>query len=337
MPKKVPKKKKRTRIPQSPRSSITSKTQKIKSSDEYDSPQPFSRFDVERLNRFIVQLIKSNEVKDPEELNYLIEEALTFETWEEIFDSVEFSDIEIAQELAYQAMESRDRKEALRLANEALKLDPDCIDALVMKAVVEAKSVSKLIEKLKKIIAKAEKNFGPDYFKGRERDFWAIVESKPYMRALRMLILFLRAEGRVGESVLVAERMLDLNPRDIEGIRYTLLGLYLETGNLAGAQRLFREYPDDEGAVFNWGQILERYLAGDMEKAALVLKKAISQNPYVLDYLIGRKRVPNEIFDDNSVDEESEAIECWEELGVAWEGYPDALKWLKFFAQEAGW
>ena len=318
----------------SSKTSKTSKTQKIRNPDEYDSSRPLSRFDTERLNRFIAQLIKSNEVKSVDELNQLIEEVLKNKTLDELLDSIEFNAKEKAQDLAYAALETRDKKEALRLANEALKLDPDCIDALVLKTIIQAKSPSEIIETLKEIIAKAEKNFGTEYFKENKGDFWGLVETRPYMRALQTLIIILRAEGRLGESIFVAEKMLKLNQNDNQGIRYFLLGLYLETGNLDGARRLFKEFPESS-AVFNWGEILERYLVGDIKKAKKLLKEAMSQNPYVLDYLIGKKEIPQEEIEYYSSGEESEAIMCWQEIGIAWEEYPDALKWLRSFAKEA--
>src|ERR1019366_9065581 len=42
-----------------------------------------------------------------------------------------------AQELAFDAQEARTEAQALKLAKRALRLDPDCVDALVVQAEIE--------------------------------------------------------------------------------------------------------------------------------------------------------------------------------------------------------
>ena len=66
--------------------------------------------------------------------------------------------------------------------------------------------------------------------------------------------------------------------------------MYMETGNLDGARILFEKYPTEFMAIFLWGQVLERYLSGDLKKAARISRRASERNPYMLDYLTGRKR-----------------------------------------------
>lgn len=148
------------------------------------------------------------------------------------------------------------------------------------------------------------------------------------MRARARLADELRAAGRMEETVAHYEGMLELNPNDNLGLRYLLLGCYLEQGSLVGARRLFKEY-DEDGAIFDWGRVLERYLAGDLPGAAHALGRARKSNLHVEPFLTGKKKPPRRMPDLYQHGAISEAVVCWRELGPAWKRNRDALAWLK--------
>jgi tetratricopeptide (TPR) repeat protein len=170
---------------------------------------------------------------------------------------------------------------------------------------------------------------GKTYFEENKGHFWGLVETRPYMRACSFLVEGLRIIGKTSEAISHAEDMLELNPNDNQGIRDSLLGMYLETGNLEGARMLFKNYSSEFFAVFLWGRVLERYLSGDPKGASRIFRKASERNPHVFDYLTGRKRPSMELGDFYSPGDESEAILCLEEIGPAWQKHPEAIEWLK--------
>lgn len=288
------------------------------------------RLEMERLNRAVGKILEKQDFRDDRDLDRFMEEKITGKKIDEIYQMIELDSSDEAQELAYEAMAEEDRNKALELANKALELDPDCIDARLVEAKCSSRSLPELVEKLERIISRAEENFGEQYIEENKGHFWKLVETRPYMRALDSLLIFLRLAGRTKEAILQAEKMLELNPDDNQGIRDSLLGMYLETGNLEGARKLLERYPTEYLAVFLWGRVLERYLSGEIKEAAAVFKKAYSKNPHVFDYLTGRKQFESELLDSSyMVGKESEAIHCFMEIGPAWKKNPEAIDWLK--------
>ncbi len=235
---------------------------------------------------------------------------------------------EQAQELAYQAMEAEEPAEIRELAQKALALDSDCVDALVTLARLNSRSVEDYMAALERAVQAGERSLGANFFRENKGHFWGMLETRPYMRARYELADLLRLTGRISEAIRHFEAMLELNPNDNQGVRDDLLGCYLETGNLEGARRLFQEY-EDRSAVFSWGRVLERYLSGNQEAAMLALKQARKDNPYVNGYFTGKKRLPPDLPATYSFGGEDEAVVCAEKLLRAWWRHPHAVQWLK--------
>lgn len=241
----------------------------------------------------------------------------------------ELSPKEQAQELAYQAMEAEDPATIRKLAQKALALDSDCVDALVTLARLTSQSMEAYIIALERAAEAGERSLGADFFQENKGHFWGLLETRPYMRARYELADLLRLTGRISEAIRHFEAMLELNPNDNQGVRDDLLGCYLEAGNLEGARRLFREYEEDSSAVFSWGRVLERYLSGNQEAAMRALKQARKDNAYVNGYFTGKKRLPPDLPASYSYGSEDEAVVCAERLLRAWWRHPQAVQWLK--------
>jgi tetratricopeptide (TPR) repeat protein len=102
------------------------------------------------------------------------------------------------------------------------------------------------------------------------------------MRVRSALAEALRTSGRSAEAISEFESLLALNPNDNQGLRYALLDCYLEGERLDRARHLFRQF-EEGSAMFDWGQVLELYLSGDLEGAVAALAgvshKLINQWP----------------------------------------------------------
>jgi tetratricopeptide (TPR) repeat protein len=234
-----------------------------------------------------------------------------------------------AQELAYQAMEHPDLAESARLAHEALRLDPECVDALATLAAATARSPDELIARLEQAVAAGERALGAEFFAANRGHFWGILQTRPYMRTRGHLAELLRQAGRLSEAIGHFEALLELNPNDNQGNRDPLLGCYLAAGNLEGARRLLNEYGQAGLAVFVWGRVLERYLSADLAGAAAALAEARGKNRHVEAFLTGGRSVPAERPSHYQVGQESEAVHAAGFLLPAWRRNPDAVAWLK--------
>ena len=233
-----------------------------------------------------------------------------------------------AQELAYQAMEADDHSEALSLCLEAIKVDPNCVDALTISASAFKKARDR-VQHLRFIVETAEEQLGGhSYIEANKGDFWGLLETRPYMRARLYLAQTLNETGAVEEAITEYEALLELNSNDNQGVRYVLISLYLETGNLDNVRRLITEYAD-HGVIFAWSAVLERFLSGDESGAQQALSNAKQTNPYVEDYLLGKKCLPKQGSGCYKSGDENEAIMCVGTIGAAWDKYPRAWLWLK--------
>ena len=237
-----------------------------------------------------------------------------------------------AQEHAHEAMEAmadEDWDRAQREAMLAIKLDPNCVDALRVMSQLGSDNEEELIDNLQRTVERGERALGKKFFKENVGYFWGFLETRPYMRARAELASLLYQTGKVDEAVAHYEELLRLNPGDNQGLRYSLLGCYLERGDGAGAKRLFAEYPDEGSAMFAWAEVLAQILSGDEAAAAKSLVEARKANKHVEAYLTGRKKMPAEGPGYYSPGEPSEAFVCVSEIGGAWKRHPQAIAWLK--------
>ncbi len=235
-----------------------------------------------------------------------------------------------AQDLAYEAMETRDPTKSAKLCTKALALDPNCVDAFMHMAQLSCDTRDELIKHIRMAVEVGERGLGgPAFIKENRGYFWGLLETRPYMRARAFLAQLLVEDEQTAEAIAEYEELLKLNPSDNQGLRYPLLGLYLERNDLDGARRLFKEYEDEGSAVFAWALVLERFLADDEDGAAAALKEARSVNEHVEKYLTGRKRMPKQLPGYYGIGDENEAIICVDALGAAWKCHRAAAKWLR--------
>jgi len=219
------------------------------------------------------KLIGGRKFESVEEANEFIRSAMAGGRLKGVEDLPK-EDKEIARDLAYEAMEAYDPIEIERLARRALSHDPECVDALRMLAFVTARSAPDLIAMLRNAIQAGERALGPEFFEENRGHFWSVLEARPYMRARMDLTEALLKAGDTSAAVRDLEALLELNESDNQGVRYTLLPLYLEAGDLDAARKLLAAYPDDYSAVFHWCRALERRLSGDLAGAAKALAEA---------------------------------------------------------------
>src|SRR5260370_24760432 len=132
-----------------------------------------------------------------------------------------------AMELLDRALETDNTAEAGKLASEVIKLDPDCVDALILLAKCTRLSGDRYAEKLREAVQAGERSLGKGFFDKHRGHFWALMETRPYMRARFELAMALGGNGDVAGSIGGFEEMLALNPNDGQGVREYLLAMYL--------------------------------------------------------------------------------------------------------------
>ena len=237
---------------------------------------------------------------------------------------------ERSRELSFQAVEAATLEEHIGLLAQALKLDPENVDALSLLLELEVLGREVRIQALRGIVLTAEKRLGAEAFKNFPPHFWGVMETRPYMRARAKLAAALVEAGRLEAGIAEYSAMLELNEGDNQGLRYLLLPLHLQLGRLEAARKLMKRFPGEceWNAVFAWGLVLERHLSGDGAGAEKALQTARKQNPHMEAYLQGRRKVPRHLPEMYSPGTKEEAQSYAGALLPAWEAHPAAKQWL---------
>lgn len=244
---------------------------------------------------------------------------------------------EQAQDLYYEAMQSRDPEKCFSLLEQCLALDPKNVDGLLAIASVSGYEGEELILILRGIVETAAKRLGKKAFQEMAPHFWGFFETRPYMRARERLAAELTAQGFLEDAAVEYREMLLLNESDNQGVRYELLPILLALKRLEEARTLLTQYRGDceWNVVFAWGQVLEQFVSGDQKTAAKSLTKARKQNSHMEPYLVGLKKPPARMPGSYSPGSVEEALCYVRPLLLAWSHHPDALIWLKEHGPES--
>jgi tetratricopeptide (TPR) repeat protein len=232
-----------------------------------------------------------------------------------------------AQDLYYEAMETGD----MDLIYDALELDPANVDCLRQFLCSFKADDPQALPFARQIVEVAEKRLGKQVFEECKGEFWGFLETRPYMRARAELAQRLVATGNIEEAIAEHEGLLELCPNDNLGIRYGLLGLYLQENRLKDAARLLKQYKGEikYSALMAWGAVLERFLAGKPDAALKALAVARQQNGFVEAYLKGHRKLPKKSAGYYSPGSREEAQICAELQKAVWDAHPEAVKWLE--------
>ncbi|KIO67074.1 hypothetical protein B4065_2105 [Caldibacillus thermoamylovorans] len=238
------------------------------------------------------------------------------------------SNKEKAQELLYDAYESTGNKR-IELAKKALKLYPNSPDAYNILAELEL-NVVKEEKLLLKAIEVGEKELGKKFIEENKGYLWGIVSTRPYMRAKYNYAVFLHETDRLAEAIRQYEELLQLDLNDNQGVRYELFIAYVESGLFKKAEALLKKYNETTTANGAYNLVLIEFLQnGATNKAKQLLQKAKQQNPYVPDYLLGKKNIPMYLPSYYQLGSESEAIIYADNHWTLWAGNPKLLDFLK--------
>ncbi len=297
-------------------------------SDKSATPgTPDSPFVIERLMRDTRRSFDgedfSSEADFREKMHTFVDDEATGERLENLKENSE----ELAQELAFQAFESANQEMASELSQKALAIDPDCVDALAIRAFLDSEDAAQLIEALEHAATCGESRLGEEFFAEFMGDFWPMVEARPYMRAIKQLAEVLWAVGRRFDAIEHYINLLDLDPEDHMGNSVLLLGCYLAMGEVQRSWDLLEEY-DDESAIFQWGWLLVFLMSDDEQASEDALKNAMEINPYVAPHLLGMAEPVEGNPAVVTIGSPEEAQVCIQIIGEAWEHNPMAQMWL---------
>ncbi|WP_051330884.1 SEC-C metal-binding domain-containing protein [Aneurinibacillus terranovensis] len=211
----------------------------------------------------------------------------------------------------------------------ALQLSPDGPDAYNILAET-ADSLEDMIEYYRQGMLAGERNLGQAFFKENKGHFWGMIETRPYMRSKLGYAQGLSFLGHLKEAVREYKELLELNPNDNQGVRYALLTAYIEWRKYSEALKVINTYSEDHTANFNYNRILIEYgKNGVSSRLVSLLQEAIQQNSFVVDYVLGKKRIPDEMPEYIGFGDKDEAVAYVQDHIHLWQREPVLMRWLK--------
>ncbi|MBX7252706.1 MAG: hypothetical protein K1X50_12040 [Candidatus Promineofilum sp.] len=276
----------------------------------------------------LTRIINQHDFDSEEELHNFLQTLMV--PGQPVASPIAQTPLEEAQEIIYEAWNTRSKTQRIKLAKKALSISEDCADAYVLLAEESARTVEQALHFYEQGMAAGERALGLEAFEEYKGNFWAAIETRPYMRAREGLALALWRLGDRDAAIDHFVAMLDLNPGDNQGVRYHLLELFQETEEDDSLRKLLKRYKDDASAQWFYTQALVTYrqYKGGI-RANKKLSAALAYNPFVPQYLLGRKRLPKQHPSTISFGNEDEAVDYVADALPFWYDTPGALDWLR--------
>jgi tetratricopeptide (TPR) repeat protein len=183
-----------------------------------------------------------------------------------------------AEDLIDRAWDAKTDKTRLKLARQAIAIDPDSLDGYA----IIAQSLGDTMERLPVLrdgAARGKILWATEMKAPSRHHFWLDIDTRPFMRVLHFLALTLWGAGAHDEAVKEAKTLLRLNPNDNQGIRELLHIWYPATGDWDALTKLLRRYRSDWSVSHLYTSWLLGFRSGNA--TATQSAEALEANPYV--------------------------------------------------------
>lgn len=245
------------------------------------------------------------------------------------YNEANLSDLDRAQELAWDAWDEPSSIKRKKLALQALELSKDCADAYAILA-EETKNLNEAIELYTQALEAGKRAIGEKNFQEWHGQFWRIVTTRPFMRAKAGLAECLKQIGQTEAAIAHYQEILTLNPSDNQGIRHELIICLFRQKRKKEINQLFKQYPYDQFALWMYHKALWTFSQkGISPLANRRLTEALKVNAHVPIYLLGQKKIPKLLPDYIKLGDETEAMIYAYQAKADWSSTPSALAWLK--------
>ncbi|MCI0182459.1 hypothetical protein [Sulfoacidibacillus ferrooxidans] len=222
-----------------------------------------------------------------------------------------------------------DPKRRADIAQQALVISRNCIEAWLMLAQDAAENFEQSKEYLNQAVEAGNRLFAlrMEEWKGK---FWDIPETRPYMQARSAYAQILWEIGERDEAVRIFRESLELNRTDPQGIRYILLKAMLDDHRFQDAYDLIDSYDNEQSTVFLYGRLLAIFaLQGDSLMSRSAFLAARRHNVFVLDYLLNVRQLPQKMPREALPGDESEAIRYTAVFQNSWDDVDGAIDYLR--------
>ncbi len=244
-------------------------------------------------------------------------------------DALRGSKLSQAIDMLQTATGERTQEERVEIARQALAISPECIEAWLLLASDDSGELEDTRNYLQEAVEAGDRLFA-DKKQEWTGKFWQISRTRSYMQARSALGQVLWELEQYEEAIAVLQETLRLNPGDHQGIRHILLKALLDTSRYEEAANLLNSYEQEQTTLMLYGKLLTTFmLQGDSLMARSAFLAARKQNPFVLDYLLHLRTMPQKLPKQSDAGQESEAIRFSAAFGDTWESAEGAIDYLR--------
>lgn len=244
---------------------------------------------------------------------------------------------EIARGLVETALRVRSAQKKHALLKQAVDRDPDCSPARIELAdlAFQEGNWKVCLAAYEEIVTRETSRW-----QGVSPAWWTDRETRPVLRALYGRAMTLWHQGQHSPAADQFERLLEINPRDNQGVRFfiPLLRLLAEEPEAAAAffERYERDFPGDyTEPAFSFGWGLSCSLSGLETEAKSKYREGILKNIHIAPMVLEDSvEPPRNLWHPNDRAEPNYAAEFIDSYAVLWDREPGALRLLRETWQE---
>ena len=197
---------------------------------------------------------------------------------------------EKAQLLVYEAYDEKDIEQYRQKALDALELDDLCADAYNILGNTSTNDPDKALEYYNKAIEAFEKRYSKEYIEKEKGEFFYIIKTRPYIRALSGKMIAHEMLGDISKAHQTAEYIMELARSDQMGARYSLLVYLIAEKDWESLGTLLSNelFDGDDSLEFIFAKSMYAFQTKGKCREALELFTALlSRNKYILRILVG--------------------------------------------------
>lgn len=243
-----------------------------------------------------------------------------------------------AQRLMFDAWERPE--DGPRLAEEALTLDPDCVDAHLFLAMTTAERPEQAMKHAFTAIETGARMVELETEAAEKGHLWSHLPARPYLRARAFLARYVWGLGGRIMATTLARDTLELDGDDALGLRYLLLSWYLDMGEEMLTRELLERFKGERSTFMLYGDALLTFWdRGEDRTTTARLNKALKANRHVPGLLLGTEQADISVLaiDAYAAGSEAEAVICAHLLIDPWERDIEALEWLDEATEGRPW
>lgn len=239
---------------------------------------------------------------------------------------------DVAAGLVNTAMRVRSESKKLALLKKAVDSDADCSPARIELADADFRrgDWNAALRSYDEVIDREYRRWS-----GRNPDWWADFETRPYLRAIYGRAMTLWHQQRYPGAAETLSDLLEINPRDHQGARFLVPMLHLLDDDFDAAQSAFefyeKTYPNDfaEPALL-FGHALSLAAMGRESESVNFYTRGILRNSYIAPLLLDLPTPPDHsIWLPNDRAEPGYAREFIDSYAVLWDRTPAATRLLR--------